>query len=144
MQIKEQWKGSKNWKMITGVATAATLGFGAIAVAAPGSNDVPDTINLNDRAVVTESSFVPNSGGFVPFIDFSADDSAQASASLAIDDTASVDESISSQQAIDDSISPQDSLDVSPQASIDDSISAQDDSISVESDDSFDSADDSD
>lgn len=141
MQIKEQWKGSKNWKMITGVATAATLGFGAIAGAAPASNDVPNTINLNDRAAVSDDSFVPNTGGFVPFIDVSAGDSGQASASLFVDDTASVDESVSIQQAVDDSISAQDSLDVSPQTSIDDSISPQDDSISV---DSFDGSDDSD
>lgn len=138
MQLKNQWKGSKNWKLITGVATAATLGFGAIAVAAPGSNDLPQSIDLNDRVAVTDDSFVPSTGSFVAF-DISADDtandsvlaSAQASVDVSADDTLDA----SPQDA---SIDADDSLDASPQASIDDS---PDDSASV---DSFDSADDSD
>lgn len=165
MQIKDQWKGSKNWKLVTGVATAATLGFGAIAVAAPGSDDVPHAINLNDRAIVSEQTTVPTTGGFVPF-DLSIDDtqasaspspdlspsvddsiSAQADldASPSLDDTPSVDDSpsVDDNPSVDDSIS-QDSLDVSPQASIDDSVSVQDDSFDSVSNDSVDSADDSD
>ena len=143
MQLKDQWKGSKNWKLITGVATAATLGFGAIAVAAPGSNDLPQTIDLNDRVAITDDSFVPNTGSFVAF-DISADDtaddnvlaSAQASVDVSADDT--LDSSPQDASAQDDSIDADDSLDASPQASIDDS---PDDSAST---DSFDSADDSD
>lgn len=139
MQLKDQWKGSKNWKLITGVATAATLGFGAIAVAAPGSNDVPQTIDLNDRVAITDDSFVPNTGSFVAF-DISADDdvlaSAQASVDVSADDT--LDSSPQDASVQDDSIDADDSLDASPQASIDDS---PDDSVST---DSFDSADDSD
>lgn len=145
MQMKNQWKGSKNWKIVTGVATAATLGFGAVAVAAPGADDVPHAINLNDRAIVSEQTTVPTTGGFVAF-DLSIDDSISAQgdldASPSLDDTPSVDDSPS----IDDSIS-QDSLDVSPQASVDDSVSVQDgsfDSVSTDSFDSVDSADDSD
>jgi len=150
MQIKEQWKGSKNWKLVTGVATAATLGFGAIAVAAPGSDSVPQSIDLNDRTVVSDDSFVPNTGSFVAFDDFSIDQSGTASIEETISIMASADTSAqdspdtSVQGAIDDSISVEDSLDVSPQASIDDSISAQDDSFDDSvSADSFDDSDDS-
>jgi hypothetical protein len=67
VQIKEQWKASRNWKLVTGVATAATLGIGAIAVAAPGTNDVPQTIDLNDRAIVSEATVPTTFGSFVPF-----------------------------------------------------------------------------
>lgn len=147
MQMKDQWKGSRNWKLVTGVATAATLGFGAIAVAAPAADDVPHAINLNDRAIVSEQTTVPTIGGFVPF-DLSIDDT-QASVSSP-DLSPSVDDSIPAQgdldaspslddsPSVDDSIS-EDGLDMSPQASIDESVSAQDDSF-----DSVDSADDSD
>jgi hypothetical protein len=154
MQIRNQWKGSKNWKLVTGVATAATLGFGAIAVAAPDSNDVPHSINLNDRAVVSEQSSVPSIGGFVPF-DISADDT-DASLSPSPDASVSPDTSVSGRDdpdaspspddspSVDESVSAQDSLDASPQASIDDSTSVQDDSFDSVSNDSFDDSDDSD
>ena len=36
MQIRDQWKGSRNWKRVTGAATAATLSLGALAIAIPG------------------------------------------------------------------------------------------------------------
>lgn len=156
MQIKEQWKGSKNWKLVTGVATAATLGLGAIAVAAPGSNEVPEAINLNDRAIVSDDSFRTNPDGFVAFDDFSIDDTTQDSGDVSpqADISAQVSTDLSPQDSVDvsvdDTISAQDSLDVSPQTSIDDSISAQDespdDSVSEDSiddsvsDDSDDSA----
>lgn len=148
MQIKEQWKGSKNWKLVTGVATAATLGLGAIAVAAPGSNEVPEAINLNDRAIVSDDSFRTNTDGFVAFDDFSIDDTAEDSGDVSpqADISADVSSDLSPQDSVDvsaqvdDTISAQDSLDVSPQTSIDDSISAQDespdDSVSDDSDDS--------
>ncbi|HSJ29465.1 MAG TPA: hypothetical protein VLB67_14755 [Acidimicrobiia bacterium] len=67
MQIREQWKASRNWKLVTGVATAATLGIGAIAVASPGTNDVPQSIDLNDRAIVSEATVPTTFGSFVPF-----------------------------------------------------------------------------
>ena len=138
MQLKDQWKGSKNWKLITGVATAATLGFGAIAVASPGSSDLPQTIDLNDRVAVTDDSFVPDTGSFFAF-DISADDTANDSV-LSADVTADDTIDTSPQEAsVDDSVAgADDSFDASPQASIDDSA---DDSAST---DSFDSADDSD
>lgn len=148
MQIKEQWKGSKNWKLVTGVATAATLGLGAIAVAAPGSNEVPEAINLNDRAIVSDDSFRTNPDGFVAFDDFSIDDTTQDSGDVSpqADISAQVTADLSPQDSVDvsaqfdDTISAQDSLDVSPQTSIDDSISVQDespdDSVSDDSDDS--------
>ena len=101
MQIKEQWKASKNWKVVTGVATAATLSLGAIAVAAPGSDGVPSTINLSDRSNVSEVS-TPSSGDFVPFaIDASFDSVSDDSISS---DSVS-DDSISSDSVSDDSIS---------------------------------------
>lgn len=139
MQLKDQWKGPKNWKLITGVATAATLGFGAIAVAAPGSNDLPQTIDLSDRVAVTDDSFVPSTGSFVAF-DISADDSVLASAQVSADVSAdeTLDSSAQDASVQDASIDADDSLDASPQASIDDSA---DDSAST---DSLDSADDSD
>ena len=148
MQMKNQWKGSKNWKLVTGVATAATLGFGAIAVAAPSADDLPHAINLNDRAIVSEQTTVPSTGGFVPF-DLSIDDT-QASASPSPDLSSSVDDAISAQgdldaspslddtPSVEDSIS-QESLDASPQASLDDSVSVQDDSFDSVPTDSFDS-----
>jgi hypothetical protein len=137
MQIKEQWKGSKNWKLITGVATAATLGLGAIAVAAPGANDVPETINLNDRAVVTRDSFVTNDGSFVPFdISFDSPDGSPSMDSLSLSND-------TTQDSPDDSISAQElSAD-----STDDSFDSPDMSDSFDSPDSsdlFDSPHDSD
>ena len=152
MQMKNQWKGSRNWKLVTGVATAATLGFGAIAVAAPGTDDLPNSINLEDRAIVSEQTTVPSTGGFVPF-DLSIDDS-QASVEPSPDVSPSVDDPISAQgdldatpslddgPSVDDSIDDpiaQDSLEASPQASIDDDVSAQ--SFDSVSNDSFDSPD---
>ncbi len=142
MQIKEQWKASKNWKVVTGVATAATLSLGAIAVAAPGSSDVPSSINLSDRANVSEMS-TPSNGDFVPFsIDASFDSVSDDSIST---DSVS-DDSISTDSVSDDSISTDSVSDdsISFDSVSDDSISSDsvsDDSIS---DDSFDSADDSD
>lgn len=122
MQIKEQWKASKNWKVVTGVATAATLSLGAIAVAAPGSDDVPSSINLSDRSNVSEMS-IPSNSDFIPF---SIDASFDSASDDSISSDSLSDDSISSDSVSDDSIS---------------SDSVSDDSIS---DDSFDSADDSD
>ena len=124
MQIKEQWKASKNWKVVTGVATAATLSLGAIAVAAPGSDVIPSPINLSDRSNVSEMA-TPSNGDFVPFfVDASASFDSPSDDSISGDSVS--DDSISTDSVSDDSIST-------------DSVS--DDSIS---DDSFDSADDSD
>lgn len=123
MQIKEQWKGSKNWKFVTGVATAATLSLGAIAVATPGSGDVPRSIDLSERSVVTQDDS-QNQGTFVPLVDFSADDSL-ASASLSDSVTDDLSDSVMS-----DSIS--DGVSVQAQ-----SVSADSPSVESVSNDSF-------
>ena len=65
MQTREQWKGSRNWKLVTGAATAATLSLGALAIAVPGDADAaPPSISLDERASVRADS---TAGGFVPF-----------------------------------------------------------------------------
>lgn len=65
MQIRAQWKGSRNWKLVTGAATAATLGLGALAIAIPGGADAaPPTISLDERVTVSAEA---TTGGFVPF-----------------------------------------------------------------------------
>ena len=134
MQIKEQWKGSKNWKFVTGVATAATLSLGAIAVATPGSDDVPRSIDLNERSVVTQDNS-QNQSTFVPLVDFSADDSF-ASASLSDGVTDDLSGSVMS-DILSDSVSVQaESVSAespSVESVADDSLSAQ--SISGDSSD---------
>lgn len=65
MQTREQWKGSRNWKLVTGAAAAATLGLGALAIAIPGDADAaPPSISLDERTAV---SMEATAGGFVPF-----------------------------------------------------------------------------
>jgi hypothetical protein len=141
MQLRDQFKGSKNWKLVTGVATAATLSFGAVAIASPGSNDVPQSINLEDRAIVSDAPFTQNTGTFVPFTDLSADDTDDNSISaLSLDDT---DDDSISVQAADDSFS----LDSPDTPDTPDSLDSPDDSTSLDSPDdseSLDSPDDSD
>lgn len=127
MQIKEQWKGSKNWKFVTGVATAATLSLGAIAVATPGSDDVPRSIDLNERSVVSHDT-TQNQGTFVPSVDFRADDSLSlAGASVSDSLTDDLSDSIMS-DSISDSISVQ-----AESVSISDSISVSNESFSAQS-----------
>jgi hypothetical protein len=141
MQLRDQFKGSKNWKLVTGVATAATISFGAVAIASPGSNHVPQSINLEDRAIVSDAPFTQNTGTFVPFTDLSADDTDDNSISaLSPGDT---DDNSISVQAADDSFSP-DSPDTPDTP---DSLDSPDDSASLDSPDdsaSLDSPDDSD
>jgi hypothetical protein len=65
MQIREQWKESRNWKLVTGAAAAATLGLGALVIAMPGGADqAPPSISLDERAEVGGEA---TAGGFVPF-----------------------------------------------------------------------------
>ncbi len=130
MQIKEQWKGSRNWKLVTGVATAATLSIGAIAVASPSTDDVPRAIDLNDRITVTDD-LARTGGSFVPF-DISLD-SPDASPSF---DSLSL-----SADATDDSVQAFDQVEASGSF---DSPETFDSFDSPDSSDSFDSPDDSD
>lgn len=57
MQIRDQEKGSKNWKMVASVAAASALGLSGIALASnDGRSPVPEPITLDDTTNVTQVS----------------------------------------------------------------------------------------
>ncbi|MEX2424400.1 MAG: hypothetical protein WD990_10515 [Acidimicrobiia bacterium] len=50
MQTREQWKRSRNWKIVTGAATVATLSLGVLAVAVSAGDDKPSLwVFLDER-----------------------------------------------------------------------------------------------
>ena len=60
MQIRDQWNGSKNWKRVTGAATAATLSLGALAVAVSAAGgDAPKMwVFLDEQTAETSTAEV--------------------------------------------------------------------------------------
>lgn len=52
MQLKDQWKKGKDWKVVTAVAAVSALGISGFALAEPGGTSEPDSIELVDQQSV--------------------------------------------------------------------------------------------
>ncbi len=57
MQIKDQWKQPRNWKVIAGAGTLAAVGITGLALAGPIAADADDdVIELEERAQITQTT----------------------------------------------------------------------------------------
>jgi hypothetical protein len=57
MQIKDQWKHPRNWKVVTGAGALAAVGLAGLALTAPIAADADDNgIELQERAQVTQTT----------------------------------------------------------------------------------------
>lgn len=57
MQLRNQFKGAKNWKVVASVAAASALGVSSLALAGEnGTPQAPDSIHLDDKTAVTQVS----------------------------------------------------------------------------------------
>lgn len=72
MQTRNQWKRPRDWKVVAGVAAAATLGITGLALASPDDGSVPDAITLEDQASVVDVS-IPDSLPPVSVVDLTDD-----------------------------------------------------------------------
>jgi len=135
MQIKNQWKRPRDWKVVAGAGAVAALGITGLVLANPADGTVPDAISLEDRARIAEttvprplpltgiinlsdlegdldSPFDDNGGDTVTDDDDSPDDSTPVGTGG--DDDDSPDDSVPTTGGGDDDDSPDDSPEPSP------------------------------
>ncbi|MDQ3781315.1 MAG: hypothetical protein M3349_00050, partial [Actinomycetota bacterium] len=55
MQIKDQWKRPRDWKVVAGVGAVAALGITGLVIANPADGSVPASISLEERARIAET-----------------------------------------------------------------------------------------
>ncbi len=55
MQIKNQWKRPRDWKVVAGVGAVAALGITGLVIANPADGSVPTSISLEERARIAET-----------------------------------------------------------------------------------------
>lgn len=55
MQIKDQWKRPRDWKVVAGVGAVAALGITGLVIANPADGSMPASISLEERARIAET-----------------------------------------------------------------------------------------
>ncbi len=68
MQLKDQLKQPRNWKVVGTMAVSAALGVSGLALAVPGGSNDVDSINLQDSAnldQVTSTTAVPSTEALI-------------------------------------------------------------------------------
>ncbi len=55
MQIKDQWKRPRDWKVVAGVGAVAALGITGLLLANPADGSLPRHISLEERARIAET-----------------------------------------------------------------------------------------
>lgn len=112
MQTRKQWKGVKDWKVVSAVAGVSALGLSGIALAGPGDpQSTADEIQLRERTAVTDVT-VTSLGTVTPStgpdpLGGAAESGLSASADSSLD-------SLSPDSPSPDSPSPDSPLSVSP------------------------------
>jgi hypothetical protein len=56
MQIKNQWKRPRDWKVVTGAGAVAALGITGLVLASPADGLPPGSISLEEKAQIAEAT----------------------------------------------------------------------------------------
>jgi len=73
MQLKDQVKKSRDWKVVAALATVSALGISGLALADSGDPTTPNLIDLKDRTEITKVTSAPTLGSDFANLALSAD-----------------------------------------------------------------------